>query len=53
MNKKRLQHIAHICFVALHVIMVLLMITLAGLSLFRADLVQLGIEWVGVQIKSW
>lgn len=37
----------------LHIIMLILMVAGGLLSLFRPDLIKIGIDWMGIQIKSW
>ena len=53
MNKKTLQRFLSYILNTLHVILVTLMIVIGLLSLFRPDLMREGIDWMGVQIKSW
>ena len=53
MNKKIYQKILNSFLSALHIILVTLMVVIGLLSLFRPDLMRMGIDWMGVQIKSW
>ena len=38
---------------ALHVVLIILMVGIGLLSLFRPDIMREGIDWMGIQIKSW
>ena len=53
MNKKKLQALLQYFLTALHILLVVLMVGIGLLSLFRPDIMRLGIDWMGVQIKSW
>jgi hypothetical protein len=53
MNKKTLQRFLSAILNILHIILVILMVTIGLLSLFRPDIMREGIDWMGVQIKSW
>jgi len=53
MNKKTVQRFLGYILNALHVVLVTLMVVIGLLSLFRPDLMREGIDWMGVQIKSW
>lgn len=53
MNKKKLQALLQYFLTALHILLVVLMVGIGLLSLFRHDIMRLGIDWMGVQIKSW
>lgn len=53
MNKKKIQQLFNHLLTALHIVLVTLMVGIGLLSLFRPDLVRVGIDWMGVQIKSW
>lgn len=53
MNKKKLQALLQYFLTALHVLLVVLMVGIGLLSLFRPDIMRLGIDWMGIQIKSW
>jgi membrane protein DedA with SNARE-associated domain len=53
MNKKTLQRIVRYILSGLHIVLIVLMVAIGLLSLFRPDLMRLGIDWMGVQIKSW
>lgn len=53
MNKKTVQRFLSYFLNALHVVLVTLMVVIGLLSLFRPDLMREGIDWMGVQIKSW
>jgi membrane-associated protein len=37
----------------LHIILIVLMVSVGLLSLFRPDIIRIGIDWMGIQIKSW
>lgn len=37
----------------LHVVLVVLMVGIGLMSLFRPELIRMGIDWMGSQIKSW
>lgn len=53
MNKKNLQSLLQYFLTALHVLLIALMVGIGLLSLFRPDIMRLGIDWMGIQIKSW
>lgn len=53
MNKKKIQQLFNHLLTALHIVLVTLMVGIGLLSLFRPDLMRVGIDWMGVQIKSW
>ena len=53
MNKKTLQRIIRYILSGLHIVLIVLMVAIGLLSIFRPDLMRLGIDWMGVQIKSW
>lgn len=53
MNNKTIQKIFRFILSGLHIVLIVLMVAIGLLSLFRPDLMRLGIDWMGVQIKSW
>ena len=53
MNKQGLQKLLSFALNVLHIVLVTLMIGIGLLSLFRPDIMREGIDWMGVQIKSW
>jgi hypothetical protein len=53
MNKKTLQRFLSAILNILHIILVILMVAIGLLSLFRPDIMREGIDWMGVQMKSW
>jgi len=53
MNKKIFRQFLGYFLSLLHIILVSLMVVIGLLSLFRPDLMRDGIDWMGVQIKSW
>jgi hypothetical protein len=53
MNQKTLKKLFDTFLAAIHIILLILMVGIGFLSLFRPDLMRIGIDWMGVQIKSW
>lgn len=53
MNTKKLQVLLNQFLTVLHVLLIVLMVAIGLLSLFRPDVMRLGIDWMGIQIKSW
>ncbi len=53
MNKKKLQTLLNHFLTVLHVLLVTLMVGIGLLSLFSPETMRQGIDWMGIQIKSW
>ncbi len=53
MNKKSLKKILDIILSVTHITLLILMVVIGLLGIFRPDLIRIGIDWMGIQIKSW
>jgi membrane-associated protein len=53
MYKKTLKKVFDTLISALHIFLLILMVSIGLLWIFRPDLIRIGIDWMGIQIKSW